>query len=151
MLLWNKTSFFVKPHALELADPIIDYLEFCLKESSIYTIKNRKKASITPEFIMEFYSHVKDINFKNFEEMLRTYVGIVDLAVIYGDNIIRKVRDIAGPTNYGDNSSLTIRGKFGRILYGEKGYVMPNTIVHASSSEEVERDFRILKKYNLID
>ena len=150
MILLSKTSFFVKPHALELADDIFEYLEFCLKKSGIYEIKDRKRADINEKFIMEFYSHVKTINPAGFEKILKTYSGIVDLAIIFGEDIIYRVKDITGPTNYKDNSFLTIRGKFGKILYGEKGYSLLNTLVHASSPEEVERDFEILKKYEII-
>jgi len=143
----EKTAFFVKPHALRLAKDIFEYLELNICASGSYHIKERKMAHISLRFIMEFYPYVKTRNSKNFEEMLKTYCGNIDLTILTGKNIVQRVKDIVGSTNYKDNSPLTIRGKFGRILYGEKGYNLPNTLVHASSLDEVERDFRILKKY----
>ena len=58
---------------------------------------------------------------------------------------------ITGPTEYSDNKRWNLRGFFGYELFGEKGYELPNTFVHASKYRELMRDLRVLGRHGLID
>lgn len=53
--------------------------------------------------------------------------------VYYGEDAIKKIREIAGSTNPEEADPTTIRGKFGRI--NSKTNIFEN-VIHASDSEE---------------
>jgi len=143
--LENKiTSFFVKPHvSIPKAQKIYEYLQERLSDQGDYEILFRAKVWVEADFWREFYAHLKTKHPKELENMALQFdnnMRGIDLSFIKGKNIIQRVKEIVGPTLFKDNSPDTIRGKFGP-------YTLPNTLVHASSVEEVAQDIRVLNKY----
>jgi len=63
------------------------------------------------------------------------------MAMVYwGEDAIRKVREIAGATNPEEASPTSIRGQYGRIT--TKG-VYENVIHASASEEEAEREIKL--------
>lgn len=102
-----------------------------------------KIVQVSRSLAEQHYHHLKDKTF--FEDLIKFIMGEYHtkrtLALVYyGDNAIRKVRDICGATNPEEATPGTIRGSFGRIT--TKG-VFEN-VVHASSSvEDAEREIKL--------
>ena len=138
------TSFFVKSHAIRQSEDIFAYLQKSLLSWGKFELDYKGIVQPPISFWKEFYSQLEP---EILGRVLRSYAykngGEIALSLIRGDNIISNIRSLTGPTRYEANSKETIRGKFGP-------YELPDTLVHASSPEEVEKDIRILRKYNLI-
>ena len=90
------------------------------------------------------YHHLRDKPF--YEELIKYIVGKLHgdnrvMALIYwGQDAIKKVRDIAGATNPEEAEPISIRGAYGRILTTG----LYENVVHASSSEEeAEREIKL--------
>ena len=73
-------------------------------------------------------------------EEFAAYNTGIDFAIIEGNNIAQRTKEITGPTRYEKNPDYTIRGHFGP-------YKLPNTIVHASDKEQIPKELKILKDY----
>lgn len=142
----NFTIFFVKPPHFDISEEIIIYLK--QKLSTDFCIDYREHPKTTFDFWAEFYRKVETVNPVGFDYMVNNYPvisdGKIDLVFLSGNRIAERVKNISGPTMYEDNSSDTIRGRFGP-------YELPNSIIHAPKLEEVKRDLRILRKHVLID
>ncbi|MFH1778648.1 MAG: nucleoside-diphosphate kinase [Candidatus Omnitrophota bacterium] len=92
----------------------------------------------------EHYKHMKDKPF--FEELVKYIQGELHerrkvLAMVYwGEDAIKKVRDIAGATNPEEADPTTIRGAYGRIT--TKG--LYENVIHTSKDEaEAEREIKL--------
>jgi len=137
------TIFFVKPHIIQESEEIFKYLEEKIENPEDFNIMFRKRFPDAPqEFWKEFYAHLKKDYLNELEKMAQQFASYnlgIDLALIEGDNIAQRVKEITGPTIYKKNPD-TIRGYFGP-------YEMPNTIVHASDKEQVPKELQILKDY----
>jgi len=83
-----------------------------------------------------FYNQIVRYLMGEFHHQPRT------LALVYaGENVIQRVRDIAGATNPEEADPHTVRGAYGRI-HTETGLF--ENIIHASSSpEEAEREIKL--------
>lgn len=92
----------------------------------------------------EHYKHMKDKPF--FEELVKYIQGELHerrkvLAMVYwGEDAIKRVRDIAGATNPEEADPTTIRGAYGRIT--TKG--LYENVIHTSKDEaEAEREIKL--------
>ncbi len=140
------TIFFVKPPFYVMRKKI--YNAFFERLVLGDHIEWRGQPRTVADFYREFYADVEAKNPDGFNVMVekypRTSGGLIDLARISGEGIVQRVKEIVGPTRYEDNfGKNTLREQFGP-------FVLPNTVVHASTPEEVERDIEILIKYNLM-
>lgn len=90
-------------------------------------IRGTKMMSLSNEILEEHYSHVADRPFfPNIRDFMQSapVIGIV----LQGDDAIKTVRDMLGPTNSKEAEEGTIRGDFGTDM-------MVN-VCHASDSPE---------------
>jgi len=91
----------------------------------------------------EHYKHLKDMPF--FDELISYIMGEYHkkkvMALVYwGEDAIRKVRDICGKTNPEEADAVSIRGAYGRIT--TKGVY--ENVVHASANtEDAEREIKL--------
>ena len=106
-----------------------------------------KIVSVKRELAESHYSSLKEQQIKKrglekgteiFENTMKYIMGEFHtnrvFALVYqGEDAIKKIRAIIGPTNPEEADPTTIRGKFGRI--NSKTQVL-ETVVHASESEE---------------
>jgi len=147
----ERTLFFVKPDCESpyidqaTALEIIAFLEDNL-ENNFKRLAAIRTQRIPKEFYEQFYAHLKADYSAVLEKMSTEFAGKRLAVFVYeGPEIIQRVKEIAGPTKYEENiGKNTIREKFGNP---DMGY---RTVVHASSPEEVAKDFQIIKDYKLI-
>lgn len=100
---------------------------------------------VTKELAIEHYKHLKDKPF--FDELIKFIMGEFDnnqdtvLAfVCYGEDAVKKGRDIAGDTNPEKAGYHTIRGSYGRVT--TRGIF--ENVVHVSSDPvEAEREIKL--------
>jgi nucleoside-diphosphate kinase len=103
-----------------------------------------KMVRVSRELAEEHYKHLKDKPF--FEELIRYIRGELHdrrkvMALIYwGDDAIKKCRELAGATNPEEADSISIRGWFGRIL---RSGLYENAIHVSSDEEEAEREIKL--------
>lgn len=103
-----------------------------------------KMVRVTRELACEHYHQLKDKPF--FEDLVQYLQGEFHqkrkvLAMVYwGDEAIRRIREVSGATNPEEADPISIRGAFGRIT--TKGVY--ENVIHASSSEsEAEREIKL--------
>ncbi len=107
-------------------------------EKAGFSIVGCKMLQLTPALLREHYAHVADKPFyPEIEQFMSSRPVIV--AALKGDSIVKKVRDLLGPTDSSKAAKGTIRGDFGTD--------MMRNVVHASDSEanariEIERFFK---------
>lgn len=104
-----------------------------------YEIKLFDVRKLTGEILDEHYAHVKDRDFypdmKEF--MLSDYVVPM---IVYGENAIKGMRELMGPTKCAEVLAGTIRGDFGNKENNSQN------VIHGSDSQdnaliEIERFF----------
>lgn len=99
---------------------------------------------VSRELAVAHYSHMKDKPF--FEELIKYIQGELHerkkvMAMIYwGEDAIKKVRDIAGATNPEEADPTSIRGSYGRIT--TKG-IYENVIHTSANEQEAEREIKL--------
>ena len=97
-----------------------------------------KMVRVSRELAMEHYKYMKDKPF--FEELIKYIRGELHdrrkvMAMVYwGEDAIKKVRELAGSTNPEEADATSIRGAYGRIT--TKG-IYENEIGRASCRERV--------------
>jgi len=103
-----------------------------------------KMARVSRELAADHYRHLKDKPF--FNDVVKYLQGEFHdrrkvMAMVYwGNDAIKKVRDIAGSTNPEEADPVSIRGSYGRITTGG---VFEN-VIHASSDEkDAEREIKL--------
>jgi nucleoside-diphosphate kinase len=103
-----------------------------------------KMTRVSRELAEEHYGHLKDKPF--FEELIRYIRGELHscrkvMALVYwGDDAIRKCRELAGATNPEEAEPTSIRGGYGRIM---RSGLFEN-VIHVSSDEaEAEREIKL--------
>jgi len=102
-----------------------------------------KIVRVTRELAEEHYAHLKDEDF--FDELIKYIMGEYHtkrvLALVYeGENAIKAVREVVGPTHPEKAHPETIRGKYGRIT--TRGIF--ENVVHASEDEkQAEREIKL--------
>jgi len=103
-----------------------------------------KMVRVSKELAEEHYKHLKDKPF--FKEIVKYLQGDLHdrkkvMALIYwGDEAIKKCRDLAGATNPEVAESTTIRGSYGRITTSG---VYENVIHVSSNDAEAEREIKL--------
>ena len=113
-----------------------------LSETKLVIIATKIK-EVTRPLAEEHYRHMKEKPF--FEEIVRYLMGEYHTKrtmalVYYGDNAIKRVREICGATNPEEAEPGTIRGSYGRIT--TKGVY--ENVIHASSAPaDVEREIKL--------
>lgn len=106
-------------------------------------IVGAKIVKVSRELAEKHYIFLKDKPF--FEELLKYIMGEyhkrkVMALVYYGEDAIKKVRDICGSTNPEEADPVSIRGAYGRIT--TKGVY--ENVIHASTNpEESEREIKL--------
>lgn len=94
-----------------------------------YEIKLFDVRKLTGEILDEHYAHVKDRDFypamKEF--MLSDYVVPM---IVYGENAIKGMRELMGPTKCAEAPAGTIRGDFGNKENNSQN------VIHGSDSQE---------------
>jgi len=99
---------------------------------------------VSRELAEEHYKHLRDQPF--FNELIRYLMGELHdrrkvMALIYwGDDAIKKCRELAGATNPEEADSISIRGSFGRIL---RSGLYENAIHVSSDEAEAEREIKL--------
>ena len=111
-----------------------------------YEIKLFDVRKLTEEILDEHYAHVKDRDFypamKEF--MLSDYVVPM---IVYGENAIKGMRELMGPTKCAEAPAGTIRGDFGNKENNSQN------VIHGSDSQEnalieIERFFGLKLNHN---
>lgn len=106
-------------------------------------IVGAKIVKVSKDLAEKHYIFLKDKPF--FEDLLKYIMGEYHkrkvMALVYwGDNAIKKVRDICGSTNPEEADPVSIRGAYGRIT--TKGVY--ENVIHASTNpEESEREIKL--------
>lgn len=103
-----------------------------------------KVTRVSQDLAQAHYQHLKDKPF--YPELLRYLQGELHdrpkvMALVYwGEDAIRKVRELAGETNPEKASPTSIRGSFGRI----RSSGLFENVIHASSDQpEAEREIKL--------
>jgi nucleoside-diphosphate kinase len=107
-------------------------------ENAGFAIVGCKMTQLTPAILREHYAHVADKPFYPEIERFMSSRPVIVMA-LQGENIVKKVRDLLGPTDSRKAEKGTIRGDFGTE--------MMKNVVHASDSGdnakiEIARFFR---------
>jgi nucleoside-diphosphate kinase len=103
-----------------------------------------KMVRVTKALAEEHYKHLKDKPF--FNEIINYLQGELHdrkkvMALIYwGNDAIKKCRDLAGATNPEEAESTSIRGSYGRITTNG---VYENVIHVSSNDSEAEREIKL--------
>jgi len=142
----------VKPDGL--AKSLTGNIISALSETKLKIIA-AKIVSVSRELAENHYSTLKEDTKKKFGEEKgreifestmeyiqgKFHTDRVLAMVYYGENAIKKIRNITGPTNPEKADFTTIRGKFGRI--NSQTGVM-ETVLHASDSpKSAEREIKL--------
>jgi nucleoside-diphosphate kinase len=96
-------------------------------EEAGFAIIGCKMVQLTPTLLQAHYAHVADKPFYPEIERFMASRPVIVMA-LQGDHIVRKVRDLLGPTDSRKAAKGTIRGDFGTE--------MMKNVVHASDSDE---------------
>ncbi|MGC9309327.1 MAG: nucleoside-diphosphate kinase [Candidatus Nanoarchaeia archaeon] len=105
-----------------------------------------KIVSVKKELAEQHYAELKDKKPEVYESTLKYIMGHfhtprVLALVYYGEDAVKKIRNIVGSTNPEEAHPTTIRGRYGRI--NSKNQVMENCI-HASDSEaSAEKEIKL--------
>lgn len=96
-------------------------------EDAGFGIVAAKVLQLDSEILREHYAHVADKPFfPEIEEFMSSCPVLI--MILAGDGIVRKVRDLLGPTNSQEAAPGTIRG--------DMGTDMMRNVVHASDSPD---------------
>ncbi len=131
----EKTLIILKPDCMERRIAGIVLARF---EAAGFDIQGCKMIRLTPALLREHYAHVADKPFyPDIEAFMSSRPVIV--AVLTGENVIARVRELLGPTNSKVAPKGTIRGDYGTE--------MMRNVCHASDSPaaaeaEIRRFFR---------
>lgn len=109
-----------------------------------FEIVAAKIVRVSKELAVEHYHHLKDKPF--FDELIKYLQGEFHdrrkvMALVYwGDDAIKKCRQLAGATNPEEAESTSIRGAYGRITTSG----VYENVIHVSSEEkEAEREIKL--------
>lgn len=114
-----------------------------LSESKLEIVAS-KIVRVDKELAEEHYKHMKDKPF--FGELVRYIQGKLHdrykvMAMVYwGEDAIKKVRQLAGATNPEEAEATSIRGSYGRIT--TKG-IYENVLHTSSDDKEAEREIKL--------
>ena len=140
----ERTLIIIKPDGLMYKNEI----KKRVLNAGLRTYKE-KRLIMFSEIASKFYSHVKKINDKIYQDLVENYVGNQEVIamVLEGEDAVQKLRKITGYTDPETSLKGTIRGDLGtdkkRIADLEERAT--RNLVHASgSSEEAEKEISFL-------
>ncbi len=114
-----------------------------LSESKLEIIA-AKMVRVSKELAVEHYKQLREKPF--FDELVKYIMGELHdrrkvMAMVYwGEDAIKKLRELAGSTNPEEANPISIRGQYGRIT--TKGIY--ENVIHASTNEaEAEREIKL--------
>ena len=113
-----------------------------LSEAKLVIIAAKMK-TVSRDLAEQHYTHMKDKPF--FQDIVKYLMGEYHTKrtmalVYYGEDAIRRVREICGATNPEEAAPGTIRGSYGRIT--TKGIY--ENVIHASSNRaDAEREIKL--------
>jgi nucleoside-diphosphate kinase len=118
----QKTLIIFKPDCIEQrhVGNVLDRFE-----KAGFAIVGCKMIQLTPAILREHYAHVADQSFYPEIERFMSSRPVIVMA-LQGESIVKKVRDLLGPTDSRKAAKGTIRGDFGTE--------MMKNVVHASDS-----------------
>jgi nucleoside-diphosphate kinase len=137
----QQTLVIIKPDGLKKS--LTGNILTRLSETKLEII-GAKVLSVSRRLAEEHYKHLKDKPF--FEELIKYIMGEIHnrkkvLALIYwGEDAIKKVREIAGATNPEEADPISIRGQYGRIT--TKG-IYENVLHTSSDEQDAEREIKL--------
>ncbi len=137
----EKTLVLIKPDGLKKS--LTGNVLTRLAESKLEIVAT-KICRVSRELAEEHYCHMRDKPF--FEELIKYIRGEmherekVMPMVYWGENALRKVRELAGKTNPEEADPVSIRGAYGRIT--TQG-VYENVIHTSSDPKEAEREIKL--------
>lgn len=137
----QQTLVLIKPDGLKKS--LTGNILTRLSESKLEIVA-AKIVRVPRELAIAHYGHLKDKPF--FEDLIKYIQGEFHsrrkvMAMVYwGEDAIKKVRDIAGTTNPEEADPTTIRGAYGRIT--TKG-VYENVIHTSANEQEAEREIKL--------
>lgn len=134
----------IKPDHVDIADNILNELDdYGTRRKTI------KVDSVPREIIENHYSHNWEKFF--FEYMADYFIGKpVVIAIYEGENIIQKLREVAGPTDPIKASKSTIRGKYSNDSLEkaiDERRPVKNVIHVSDSQDEAIREVRAWSRY----
>ncbi len=136
----EQTLILIKPDGLKKS--LTGNILTRLSETKLDIVASRI-VEVSRELAERHYAHLKDMPF--FEDLIKYITGEYHkkkvMALVYwGEDAIRKVRDISGKTNPEEADAVSIRGAYGRIT--TKGVY--ENVIHASANrEEAEREIKM--------
>jgi nucleoside-diphosphate kinase len=138
----NKPTFvIIKPDGLKKS--LTGNILTRLSETKLKII-GAKVIKVSEELAEKHYQHLKEKPF--FSELIKYITGEIHgenrvMAMVYwGENALKKIRDICGDTNPEEANPVSIRGAYGRILTTG---VFENVIHASSSPDEAEREIKL--------
>jgi len=137
----EQTLVIIKPDGLKRS--LTGNILTRLSETKLEII-GAKVVRVSRELAEKHYAHLRDKPF--FEDLIKYIQGEFHgrrkvLALVYwGEDAIRKVREICGATNPEEADPTTIRGAYGRIT--TKG-VYENVIHASKDAQEAEREIKL--------
>ena len=120
----EKTFIIFKPDAMEkrIVGTVLSRFE-----AAGFDVIGCKMARLSPALLREHYAHVADKPFyPEIEDFMKSLPVI--MIALQGKDVVKRVRDLLGPTDSRKAEKGTIRGDFGTD--------MMKNIVHASDSVE---------------
>jgi nucleoside-diphosphate kinase len=120
----QKTFIIFKPDAMQkrIVGTVLSRFE-----AAGFDVIGCKMARLSPALLREHYAHVADKPFyPEIEEFMKSLPVI--MIALQGKDVVKRVRDLLGPTDSRKADKGTIRGDFGTD--------MMKNIVHASDSVE---------------
>lgn len=151
----EKTLFFIKPYielekAVEIRVKAHELLRDRIKVD-FKILESFLTSLLEKEFWIEFYAPV-GITYPKVPEIIGSDFGScfygVDGEVLEGNGIILALREVVGSRHLKENPPWTIRGMYGH--YNNDSGLEHRTVVHASTPDQVERDFEIFRKRGII-
>jgi nucleoside-diphosphate kinase len=136
----NATLVLIKPDGL--AKSLTGNILTRLSETKL-DIVAAKIVQVNRALAEEHYAHLKEKPF--FEDLIRYIMGKYHkrkvMAMVYwGEEAIKKVKELSGATNPEEADTVSIRGAYGRIT--TKGVY--ENVIHASSDpKEAEREIKL--------
>ena len=136
----NQTLVLIKPDGLKKS--LTGNVLTRLSETKL-DIVGAKIARVSQELAEKHYQHLREEPF--FDELIRYIMGEYHkkkvMALVYwGEDSIRKVREICGKTNPEEAESVSIRGAYGRITTAG---VYENVIHASENDEDAEREIKL--------
>jgi nucleoside-diphosphate kinase len=136
----DQTLILIKPDGLKKS--LTGNVLTRLSETKL-DIVGAKIVKVSRELAQVHYQHLKDKPF--FEELIKYIMGEYHkkkvMALVYwGENAIKKVREICGETNPETADAVSIRGAYGRITTSG---VYENVIHASANAEDAEREIKL--------